>query len=453
MDTNFKKLIKLNLNVQKITRHINTKRVKYMVNLDLSNVNCVLDLNKYSEYIKKFEEWCKKEKESPKGMIGWLNYCSRLDTAELDRIETVAKDIRSKFDTLVVVGIGGSYIGARSMIEAVKGLYSKEPIELIYLGNTLSAKYTKQILSYLEKKKFAVLVISKSGKTLETTIAFRLLKQLLKNKLGEHFVNAVYIVTDEHNGNLLDEAKYCGYETFYIPSDIGGRYSVITPVGLLPMAVAGVNIREFVQGAINAEKILSSSDLTKNQSYQYAVMRNILHKDGKAIELFVTYEPQVRRMCEWLKQLFGESEGKNKKGIFPASAVFSTDLHSLGQFIQDGNQCLFETVLNTTERDDEFVVPKEGKDFEELNHMAGKPVSEINQIIFKSVLKAHASQGKVPNIVFNIDKLDEYHLGYLIYFFMKACAFLAFIQGVYPFDQPGVEVYQENAHALLKNEE
>ncbi len=424
-----------------------------MVNLDLSNAMKKLDMNEYTEHIKKFEEWCQTEKKSTSGMIGWMNYCSQIKPQELSRIKEVAFDIRSKFQVLVVVGIGGSYIGARSMIEAINGLYSNDKIEIIYLGNTLSAKYTQQVLSYLNDKKFAILVISKSGKTLETTIAFRLLKQLLKTKMGEHFVNAVYVVTDEHKGNLLDEAKHFGYETFYIPSDIGGRYSVITAVGLLPMAVAGVDIKEFVQGAVNAEKILSTSNVEKNQCYQYAIMRNALHKKGKAIELFVTYEPQVRSMCEWLKQLFGESEGKGKKGIFPASAVFSTDLHSLGQFIQDGNQCLFETVLNFTEVDKNFVVPDVGKDYEGLDGMAGKLVSDINQIIFQSVLKAHATQGGVPNIVFNIDKMDAYHLGYLIYFFMKACAFSAFIQGVYPFDQPGVEVYKENAHALLKNDE
>ena len=424
-----------------------------MVNLDLSNTLCELDMNEYTEHIKNFEDWCKKEQNSDSGMIGWLNYCSGIKPADIEKIKRTAANIRAKYDVLVVVGIGGSYIGARSMIEAINGLYPKKGIEIVYLGNTISAKYTKQVLDYLSDKKFAVLVISKSGKTLETTIAFRLLKQQLRKQLGEHFVNAVYVVTDANKGNLLAEAKHYGYETFFIPADIGGRYSVITPVGLLPMAVAGVKIDDFIKGCINAEKILSSSKLTQNECYQYAIMRNILHKKGKFVELFVTYEPQLRCLSEWLKQLFGESEGKDKKGIFPSSAVFSTDLHSLGQFIQDGKQCMFETVLNFVESDDELVIPSVAQDYEDLNTMSGMAVSDVNQIIFKSVLKAHATQGHVPNIVLNIDKMDEYHLGYLIYFFMKACAFSAFLQGVYPFDQPGVEVYKENAHALLKNKD
>ena len=384
-------------------------------------------------------------------MIGWMNFVSSMDKAEVEKIKEVATQIRAEYDAVVVVGIGGSYIGARSLIEAINGVYSKDKIEVFYLGNTLSARYTQQVLNYLENKKFAILVISKSGKTLETTIAFRLLKQLLKKQNGENFVNSVYVVTDKTSGNLRAEADIYGYKTFDIPSNIGGRYSVITPVGLLPMAVAGVDIEKFLLGCSEAEKDLATNRLADNPCYQYAIIRNVLQERGKSIELFVTYEPQLKSFSEWLKQLFGESEGKDKKGIFPASAAFSTDLHSLGQFIQDGTQCLFETVLNFEDNETNLNIPDAKADYECLNAMAGTQVSKVNNIIFQSVLMAHTTQGGVPNIVFNVDKLDEYNMGYLVYFFMKACAFSSFIQGVYPFDQPGVEIYKENAHALLND--
>jgi len=420
-----------------------------MIKTNFSTELCSIDYSSYESRLKEFEKWYNNEKSSDSGMLGWSDWASNVTEAEIEKILNIADKIRKNYEVLVVVGVGGSYLGARSVIEGINGLFQKAGCEIIYLGNTMSARYVSQVLDYLKEKNFAVAVISKSGKTLETSLAYRLLKALLIEKMGDKFADAIVAVTDETSGALRDEVKKIGCESFVIPKNIGGRYSVITPVGLLPIAVAGIDIKKFLDGVRQAEKDLASFNVEKNSCYQYAVIRHELESLGKTVELFVTYDPQLRSFCEWIKQLFGESEGKDKKGILPVSAIFTTDLHSFGQFIQDGTPCLFETVLNIQSCDSDIALQDDKDDFCGLNSLSGKSMNYINDIMVESVIKAHTTGG-VPNIILNMDALDEYNLGYLIYFFMKACTFSCFLTGVNPFNQPGVEIYKANANALLK---
>jgi len=406
-----------------------------------------IDFDKFNEKILDFENWCKEEKKSASGMFGWGDFASSLSESEIEKIKSTAKYVLDNFDSLVVVGVGGSYLGARSVIEGINGLFPKSKCEIIYLGNTMSARYIAQLLEYLKNKNFAVVVISKSGKTLETSLSYRLLKDLLVEKLGENYAKAIIAITDEKKGALRKEAEEIGCATFSIPSNIGGRYSVITPVGLFPIAVAGIDIDKFLSGVKQAEKDCSL-DIENNYCYQYAIMRYVLGSRGKSVELFVTYEPQLRVLCEWIKQLFGESEGKQKRGILPTSAIFTTDLHSFGQFIQDGTPCLFETVLKIGSTGSEVLFKEDKNDFDGLNKLVGKSINYINDVMVESVIEAHTSGG-VDNIILDIPALDEFYLGYLMYFFMKACALSCFLTGVNPFDQPGVEVYKKNALKLL----
>lgn len=385
--------------------------------------------------------------------LGWLSLPEEYDREEFARIKKAAQKIREKADVLVVIGIGGSYLGARAVIEALASnqynlLPSKKP-QIFFAGNNISPTYLHEILQLCEGKSVFVNVISKSGTTTEPGLAFRVFHKWMENTYGkEEARQRIYCTTDKAKGKLKELATKEGYETFVVPDDVGGRFSVLTAVGLLPIAAAGCDIDELMSGALAAQKDFTDPDTTKNDCYRYALLRNLLYQKGYRVELLVSYEPCFAMMAEWFKQLYGESEGKDHKGIFPASAIFSTDLHSLGQYIQDGSRFLFETVLHILHPKQDFYIEKEREDYDGLNFLAGQNMSVINQKAMKGTLIAH-TQGGVPNILIELDALDEKHLGYLIYFFEKACAISGYLLGVNPFDQPGVESYKKNMFALL----
>ena len=388
--------------------------------------------------------------------LGWVELPNNYDKQEFDRIKKSADKIKSDSDVLLVIGIGGSYLGARAAIEMTSHSFrnniSKEDRkspEIYYVGNNISSTYIMDLLDVIKDKDVSINVISKSGTTTEPAIAFRIFKDYLEKKYGkEEASKRIYATTDAKKGALRQLADEEGYETFIIPDDVGGRFSVLTAVGLLPIAAAGLDIDAMMEGAKNAYEDLKTSDLKYNYSYQYAVVRNILHKKGKDVELLVNYEPQLHYVSEWWKQLYGESEGKDNKGIFPASVDFSTDLHSMGQYIQEGKRILFETVLNVENSKRNITIDEVDVDLDGLNYLAGKSVDFVNQKAFEGTLLAH-TDGQVPNLIINIPELDEYNFGYLVYFFEKACAVSGYLLGVNPFDQPGVEAYKKNMFALL----
>lgn len=381
--------------------------------------------------------------------LGWLDYVRSFPQEEYDRIAATASRIRRDFDALVVVGIGGSYLGARAAIEAIKGLYPAEEYPIYFIGETLSPSYTAQLLKKLEHVNFAVNVISKSGTTTEPAVAFRLLKELIVRKRGAGALKkAIVATTDKARGALKNEADKAGYECFVIPDDVGGRYSVITPVGLLPMAVAGLNISAFLTGVKQGEELYSRI-YDSNPAYQYGARRYYLYRQGYSCEMFVSYEPQLQMFNEWLKQLFGESEGKDSKGLLPTSCIFTTDLHSMGQFIQEGSKVLFETVIRPLESQADIEIPFDQQDLDGLNYLQGQKLSFVNTKAFEGTLQAHSQQGHVPVNVLTLPKIDEFFLGELMYFFMRACAFSAYLLEVNPFNQPGVEVYKSNMFDLL----
>lgn len=382
--------------------------------------------------------------------LGWLDFSSKMQQSEIDRIKRAAEKIRKNYDCMVLCGIGGSYLGARAVIEAVQGLFRKDEFEVIYFGHTLSADYTKEVLQYLDGKRFAINCISKSGTTTETAVAFRLLKEILIKNFGqEYLTDAIYVTTDENRGALFEESKIRGYERFVIPSDIGGRYSVITPVGLLPLAVAGIDIDEFIRGVRDGEKEYSVPNYRDNPAYLYGAHRYLLRTQKEFVsEMFCSYDLKNKMVEEWLKQLFDETEGKDGKALLCSSAIFTTDLHSMGQFIQQGTPCLFETLFMANEPSDDLVIPYCNGDPDNLNYLAGKKLSEINRTAFLATLKAH-TEGHTPAIVLEFKKMDAYHMGNLIYFFFRACAFSAYLLDVNPFNQPGVEIYKTNMFKML----
>ncbi|MCI7220466.1 MAG: glucose-6-phosphate isomerase [Bacilli bacterium] len=381
--------------------------------------------------------------------LGWIDFASRMKKSEIDDIIKTAQRIRENYECLVVIGIGGSYLGARAVIEAIKGLYPVDNFEIIYLGNTLSSTYTAQVLKYLENKKFACNVISKSGMTTEPAIAFRLVKDLLIRKYGvEYLKDAIIATTDSKKGALRHEAEVMGYKTFTIPDDIGGRFSVITPVGLLPIAVSNIDIRELLEGVKQGEKDYSVPSL-ENPAYKYAVSRALLSSQAHYnTELFVTYGPHFRYFQEWLKQLIDESEGKENRGILCSSAVFTTDLHSLGQFVQQGSPTLFETIVDSKKPLDDITIPHSDDNLDNLNYLEGKKMSFVNTKAYHATLDAH-SNGHTPCNVISIDEVNPFTIGNLIYFFFRSTAFGAYYIGVNPFNQPGVEIYKKNMFKLL----
>ena len=421
-----------------------------MIKVDVSNVISEQEIAKYEEKAKIINKMINEKSGPGNDFLGWVNWPTDYNKEELEQLVKDANYVRDNFDVLVVAGIGGSYLGAKSAIDALKGLKCLDKPEIIFMGQTFSPNYTAQVLEYLKDKKFAINVISKSGTTTETSIAFRLLKNLLEQKVGkEEARKSIFAVTDKARGALKTLCNQEGYSTYVLPDDIGGRYSVLTPVGLFPLAVAGVDVKAMLKGAQEAQKEFDNPNLKENQCYRYAVSRDYMYRHGKPVEMYVTYEPQMSQISEWLKQLFGESEGKEKKGLLPTSATFSTDLHSLGQFIQDGSPILFETILNVLNPNEDVSIPSTEDDLDGLNYLAGKKLSYVNQMAFQGTLNAHEVDGGVPCNVITIEKLDAKTLGYLFYFFMRACALSAYLLDINPFNQPGVEIYKKNMFHLL----
>lgn len=394
------------------------------------------------------------ESKSGRGsdFLGWLDLPENYDREEFARIEAAAERIRKNSDVLVVIGIGGSYLGARAVIELVKGpLFNlgKDGPMVLFAGNSISPAYLNDVLAICEGKDISVNVISKSGTTTEPAIAFRTFRRLLTEKYGADGARErIYVTTDREKGTLKRLADEEGYETFTVPDDVGGRFSVLTAVGLLPIAAAGVNIRELMAGAAEARRDYSAEDIWQNDCYRYAALRHILYNKGKTCEMLVSYEPAFAMMNEWFKQLFGESEGKEGKGLFPVSAVFSTDLHSLGQYIQQGRRLMFETVIDIKAPASELEIADDPTDGDGLQFLSGEKMSLINRKAMEGTILAH-TDGGVPNIVIEIDNTAEREAGRLIYFFEKACAVSGYMLGVNPFDQPGVESYKKNMFALL----
>ena len=385
--------------------------------------------------------------------LGWVDLPENYDRQEFSRIQAAAKKISSDTQVFVVIGIGGSYLGARAAIEFLKSnnynALKKNTPDIYFLGNSISSTALSEVVEICEGKDVSINVISKSGTTTEPAVAFRVFRSLLEKKYGKaEAAKRIYCTTDKARGTLKELATREGYETFVVPDDVGGRYSVLTAVGLLPIAVAGADISALMEGAAQAAKEFDDPDLFKNDCYRYAAIRNILYRKGKEIEILVSYEPRFQMMCEWWKQLYGESEGKDNKGLFPASCIFSTDLHSMGQYIQQGRRSLTETVVLFDKPVKDIVIGQDADNADGLNFLAGKTMAYVNEKAFEGTVLAH-TDGGVPNTVLRVPDFSEKSLGQLIYFFEKACAISGYLMGVNPFNQPGVESYKKNMFALL----
>lgn len=428
------------------------------IKLNLKNTGISQKLiMEYKEQVENIHKELHKKANDEKDFVGWLELPTKYDKKEFLRIKKAAKKIKKESDILVVIGIGGSYLGARAVIEALTNTFNnmltdkqrKYP-QILYVGNNLSPNYINELIEYIGEKDFSVNVISKSGTTTEPAIAFRIFREILENKYGiDEARSRIYVTTDKERGALKTLADNEGYEKFVIPDNVGGRYSVLTAVGLLPIATAGIDIDKLMQGAQNAQERYDDPNLKYNECYKYAVTRNILYKLYKNTEILVNYEPKMHYFTEWWKQLFGESEGKDQKGIFPAGVDFTTDLHSMGQYIQEGRRNLFETVISIENPKSDITINKDEDNLDGLNYLAGKTLDYVNKKAMEGTVKAHVT-GDVPNIMLTIEDLDEENIGELIYFFEKACAMSGMILGVNPFNQPGVEEYKKNMFKLLK---
>ena len=411
----------------------------------------------YKEQVENIHKELHKKANDEKDFVGWLELPTNYDKKEFSRIKKAAKKIKKESDILVVIGIGGSYLGARAVIESLTSTFNNMLTEkqrkypqILYVGNNLSPNYINELIEYIGDKDFSVNVISKSGTTTEPAIAFRIFREILENKYGiDEARSRIYVTTDKERGALKTLADNEGYEKFVIPDNVGGRYSVLTAVGLLPIATAGIDIDKLMQGAQNAQERYDDPNLKYNECYKYAVTRNILYKLYKNTEILVNYEPKMHYFTEWWKQLYGESEGKDQKGIFPAGVDFTTDLHSMGQYIQEGRRNLFETVISIENPKSDITINKDEDNLDGLNYLAGKTLDYVNKKAMEGTVKAHVT-GDVPNIMLTIENLDEENIGELIYFFEKACAMSGMILGVNPFNQPGVEEYKKNMFKLLK---
>ncbi|MFS0674386.1 glucose-6-phosphate isomerase [Ornithinibacillus sp. 179-J 7C1 HS] len=414
------------------------------------------EVDNLSEYVKVAHQAIHNKTGPGNDFLGWVDLPQNYDKEEYKRIKASAKKIINDSDILLVIGIGGSYLGAKAALEMLnhsfQNLLSKQQRkvpQIIFVGHHMSSTYMKELFDVLEGKDFSINVISKSGTTTEPAIAFRIFKKYLEEKYGkEEAKSRIFATTDKEKGALKGVADEAGYETFVIPDDVGGRFSVLTAVGLLPIAASGINIDDMMQGALDAMQDFNEPSLENNIAYQYAAVRNVLYNKGKTIEMLINYEPGLQYFSEWWKQLYGESEGKDQKGIFPTSANFSTDLHSLGQYIQEGRRDLFETVLHVNKSKLDMTLEEEDTNSDGLNYLAGKTIHEINDKAFQGTLLAH-TDGGVPNLIIDVPELNAYTFGYLVYFFEKACALSGYLLGVNPFNQPGVEAYKKNMFALL----
>ncbi|MDQ0351464.1 glucose-6-phosphate isomerase [Alkalibacillus filiformis] len=391
-----------------------------------------------------------KKQGAGSNFLGWLDWPSELSEEFMTNLKDTAEQIQKQADVLIVIGIGGSYLGAKAVIEALKPHFEKNPnFEVLFAGQHVSGAYLKQLMEYIDGREVALNVISKSGTTTEPAIAFRFLQRYMEDRYGEEASDRIYVTTDEHKGALLNLAKEKGYQRFVVPDDVGGRYSVFTAVGLLPIAAAGYNLNELIRGAKQAEEELSTFDIENNSAIQYAAIRHDLYEQGFTNEVLATFEPKLSYVQEWWKQLYGESEGKEHKGIFPVSVTYTTDLHSLGQYIQDGKRDLLESFLIVEEVDEDIELFEAEQNADGLNYLAGTSLHDFNLVAYKGTSNAHLSGG-VPQIGIHLPKVDEYHIGYLLYFYMIACAYSAYLLEINPFNQPGVEEYKTNIFKLLK---
>ncbi len=421
-------------------------RFDYKCILNLINKR---EINNYIDKAQKAKDMVLNKTGVGNEFLGWVDYPNRITTEEIEKINLASKKIRDQSEVLLVIGVGGSYLGAKAAIQMMSGYFQKRSdLEIIFVGNSLSSTYTKEVYDYVKNKNFSINVISKSGTTTEPAIAFRIFKKLLMEKFPNNYKERIYVTTDALQGILRKQADTEGYTSFSIPDDIGGRYSVITAVGLLPIACAGIDINEIIRGAKDAYSEYSLKDFKENNAMLYAVLRNILYTKNRTVELFVLYEPKFRFLGEWLKQLFAESEGKFGKGIFPASVVYSTDLHSMGQYVQDGTRNMFETVIEVDNPDLDIFINYEENDDDGLNYLADKSLDYVNKQSTKGVAIAHL-EGYVGTMFVSIKENSPYYFGYLVYFFMFSVAVSGYILGVNPFDQDGVEKYKKNMFALL----
>lgn len=425
--------------------------------IELKNTNVEdKEIMTYKDQVAKIHKELYLNADNEKEFLGWLKLPTEYDKEEFARIKKVAEKVKNDSDVLVVIGIGGSYLGARAVIEAMNSPFinsipddkAKNP-KVLFVGNNLNPDYINDVISFIGDRDLSINVISKSGTTTEPAIAFRIFREFLENKYGlAEARSRIYVTTDKEKGALKKLSETEGYETFVIPDNVGGRYSVLTAVGLLPIAVSGINIDKLMAGALYAQNKYADDNLKYNDCYKYAVVRNILYKNKKNIELLVDYEPRLHYFIEWWKQLYGESEGKDLKGIFPAGVEFTTDLHSMGQYIQEGERTLFETVLNVEKSKTDITIKNDEDNLDGLNYLVGKTLDYVNKKAMEATIEAHVD-GDVPNILISIEKLDEENLGQLIYFFELACAMSGKILGVNPFNQPGVEAYKKNMFRLL----
>lgn len=416
------------------------------VNLHFSGIQQT-DLDRFADRLQTAHDLIHERTGAGSDYLGWVDYVSRLSSEVVADIKRTAERIRATADVLVVIGIGGSYLGSKAVIEALSPAYGRKP-EVLFAGNAMSSLDIAELLSYLKGKDVYLNVISKSGTTLEPAVAFRVLRQFMEETYGDESSKRIIATTDANKGALLQLAEEMGYHRYEVPDDVGGRYSVMTPVGLLPMAVAGISLDKFLEGFREGEREYSIPSLEKNQAYRYAVARNILLEQGKIIEIYAQYKPRLNYLNEWLKQLYGESEGKDHLGIFPAAVINSSDLHSMGQYIQDGQRILFETVLDFRSPSADVFIPADTANLDGLNYLAGKDLHFINRKAMMGTILAHV-EGGVPNILIETERYDTKTLGKLMYFFMKACGISGYLLGVNPFNQPGVEEYKLNMFALL----
>ena len=429
------------------------------ISLDLSKVAPYLSMTEIDymeDMVKSAHDKLHNGTGAGNDFLGWIDLPVNYDKDEFARIKKSAEKIKSDSEVLIVIGIGGSYLGARAAIEMLTNNFhnaldndKRKAPKIFYVGNNISSTYMTELLQAIEGKDVSLNIISKSGTTTEPAIAFRILRTYLEKKYGvDEARKRIYATTDKAKGALKTLADAEGYESFVVPDDIGGRFSVLTAVGLLPIAAAGIDIDEMMKGAADAREVYSNPSLKENEAYKYAAVRNALYNKGKTIEVLVNYEPSLHYFNEWWKQLFGESEGKDNKGLFPAAVDFSTDLHSMGQYIQEGRRVILETVINVEKAKYEINIEAAESDMDGLNFLAGKTVDFVNKKAFQGTILAH-NDGGVPNMVLNVPELSPYYFGYMVYFFEKACGISGYLLGVNPFDQPGVEAYKKNMFALL----